>query len=238
MHISEEHVWEAIEAASDGEVPEGNVGAGTGTRAFGFKGGIGTSSRQLPDSLGGYTVGVLVQTNFGGVLTVDGRRVGESLGVYSFRRALATERREQSRAESADGTETRLSLDQQDPSGDDGSCMIVIATDAPLSDRNLERLARRAVLGLGRTGGFMSNGSGDFVIAFSTAYTLPESTSDDESNVKLLPNAAMSPLFLAVVESTEEAIYNSLVAAESMTGRNGNAAEALPHDELLEILRR
>lgn len=247
MHITADDVWAAIDSAEGGRVEEGNVGAGTGTRAFGFKGGIGTASRRLPESLGGYTVGVLVQTNFGGVLTIDGHRVGESLGVYSFRQSLQIEERESNQANLDGALSLRPEQDlaheedfahEQELAHEDGSCMIVVATDAPLSDRNLERLARRAVLGLGRTGGFMSNGSGDFVIAFSTAYTISEGSDEAVQPTELLRNSAMSPLFLAVVESTEEAIYNSLVAAESMTGRDGNSAEALPHERLLEILDR
>ena len=216
MHVTSEHVWSAIESARPGPVAEGSVGAGTGTRAFGWKGGIGTASRVLPDSLGGYTVGALVQTNFGGVLTIDGMRVGEALGRYSFRESLETGPREE-------------------PSAGDGSCMMIVATDAPLSPRNLERVARRAVLGMARTGGFMSNGSGDFVIAFSTAYRLPHGAREPAS-VELLPNDAMSPLFLATVESIEEAIYNSLTTATTVRGRDGHEAEGIPIDALRALL--
>ncbi len=212
MHVTSEHVWSAIESARPGPVAEGSVGAGTGTRAFGWKGGIGTASRVLPDSLGGYAVGALVQTNFGGVLTIDGVRVGEALGRYSFRESLET------------GSSAG-------PNEDAGSCMMIVATDAPLSPRNLERVARRAVLGMARTGGFMSNGSGDFVIAFSTAYRLPHDAREP-APVELLTNDAMSPLFLAAVESIEEAIYNSLTMATSVSGRDGHEAEAIPIDRV------
>ena len=216
MHVTSEHVWSAIESARPGPVAEGSVGAGTGTRALGWKGGIGTASRVLPDSLGGYTVGALVQTNFGGVLTIDGVRVGEALGRYSFRETLETG-------------------PPEEPSAGDGSCMMIVATDAPLSPRNLERVARRAVLGMARTGGFMSNGSGDFVIAFSTAYRLPHDAREPAS-VELLPNDAMSPLFLATVESIEEAIYNSLTTATTVRGRDGHEVEAIPIDRLRALL--
>ncbi len=216
MHVTSEHVWSAIESARPGPVAEGSVGAGTGTRALGWKGGIGTASRVLPDSLGGYTVGALVQTNFGGVLTIDGVRVGEALGRYSFRETLET------------GPPRK-------PNAGDGSCMMIVATDAPLSPRNLERVARRAVLGMARTGGFMSNGSGDFVIAFSTAYRLPHDAREPAS-VELLPNDAMSPLFLATVESIEEAIYNSLTTATTVRGRDGHEVEAIPIDRLRALL--
>ena len=220
MHVGRQDVYAAIAAASDGPVAEGNVGAGTGTRALGFKGGIGTASRALPESLGGFTVGALVQTNYGGVLTIDGAPVGEALGVYSFRRAL-----EEAAAPLAPGD------------SEEGSCMIVLATDAPLSPRNLERLARRAVLGLARTGGFMSNGSGDFVIAFSTRNrTDPEA--GPVRSIDDLANGAKSPLFLATVEAVEEAVYNSLLAAETMVGRDGHRQEALPIDRLVQVLRR
>jgi D-aminopeptidase len=200
----------AMTAAGAGPVEEGSVGAGTGTLAFGWKGGIGTSSRVLSGNLGGYTVGALVQSNFGGVLQIDGVRVGEALGRYSFR---------------------------QEGQGD-GSCMIVLATDAPLSSRNLERLARRAVLGLARTGSFMSNGSGDFVIAFSTRNRVPFEPRERTLTVEELHNDAMSPLFLAVVEAVEEAVYNSLLRATDVAGHAGNRGEAIPIDRLRELLRR
>ena len=202
-------VFLAIEEAEDGPVPEGSVGAGVGTTAFGFKGGIGTSSRILPESLGSFTVGALVQSNFGGVLTVDGMRVGEALGESSYRRAI-------------------------DESG--GSCMIVLATDAPLSPRNLERMAARAVMGLARTGSFMANGSGDFVIAFSTRNPVPDEVVDGISREELLRNDLMSPLFLATVEAVEEAVLNSILMATTVTGRDGNTREAIPIELLVEML--
>jgi D-aminopeptidase len=210
--IRPEHVRAALEGASAGPVAEGSVGAGTGTRAFGWKGGIGTASRVLPASLGGYRVGVLVQSNFGGILTVDGVRVGEALDRYSFRGSV-----------------------DNDPG--DGSIMIVIATDAPLSDRNLERLASRAMMGLARTGSFASNGSGDYIIAFSTAEGVRRSGGDGVPTVEDLPNAATSGLFQAVVESTEEAILNSLLKATTVTGDGGTTAEAISVDELVPLLR-
>jgi len=203
--VSAKEVRAAIGAARSGPVAEGSVGAGTGTIAFGWKGGIGTSSRVLPAKLGGYTLGALVQSNFGGILTIDGVRVGEKLGRYDFKEDLT-------------------------PSG--GSCMIVLATDAPLSSRNLERLARRAVLGLARTGSYMANGSGDFVIAFSTANQVPHAPSRPVRTAEELENDAVSPLFLAAVESVEEAVYNSLTRATTVTGYRGAKTEALPIDRL------
>ena len=202
--VMPEHVLEAIESAAGGAVEEGNVGAGTGTTAFGWKGGIGTSSRSLPESLGGFTVGVLVQTNYGGVLRIMGRSVGKELGRYYL--------------------EGEVDFD----SGD-GSVMIVIATDAPVSDRNLERMARRAFLGIGRTGSPMTNGSGDYAIAFSTADEVRRTPSRraEAATYTILPNDRMSPMFEAVVEATEEAVYNSLFKAETMTGHRGTV-EALP----------
>lgn len=208
-HLRKEHVLAAISAAKAGPVQEGAVGAGAGTVCFGFKGGIGTASRKLPVNLGGYTVGVLVQSNFGGVLTINGAPIGQKLKQYAFRQQLED-----------DG---------------DGSCMIVVATDAPLDARNLERLAQRAMLGLGRTGGIASNGSGDYVVAFSTAEGLrvPFDMKTPVLNQAVLHNDAVSPLFLAVIEATEEAIINSLFAAETMTG-NGRTVRALPVEEVLE----
>ena len=189
-------------------MPEGAVGAGTGTIAFGWKGGIGTSSRQLPESLGGYTVGVLTQSNFGGILTIDGLKVGERLGRHSLRREL-----EQA----------------------DGSCMIILATDAPLSSRSLERLARRTPLGLARTGSFIGNGSGDFVIAFSTAARIPHRSESPTQEAPELRSDRLSALFLAAVEATEEAVYNSMTAAESMVGHLGHRIEELPLSALREM---
>jgi D-aminopeptidase len=222
--ISRDDVFAAIRGAKNGAVEEGSVGAGTGTVAFGFKGGIGTSSRKLPQSLGGYTVGVLVQTNFGGVLSIAGAPVGKELGRYYLR------------------NETKL--DQPDVLKErrddaDGSCMIVVATDAPIDARNLKRLAARAIIGMGRTGSSASNGSGDFVIAFSTAKELriePQRAGAVKS-AAVLGNDAMSPLFEAVIESTEEAIIDSLFKATTTTGR-GHTVEALPLEKTLEILRK
>ncbi len=213
-HVTEKDVIGAITSATGSEVEEGNVGAGTGTSCFGFKGGIGTSSRMLPGNLGGYTVGVLVQTNFGGVLQIDGVPVGEELEQFSFRKNVMA--------------------------GADGSCMIVVATDAPLDARNLERLAKRAILGLAKTGGIESNGSGDYVIAFSTAEQNIIRSSERGSLIKTetLKNNAVSPLFMACIEATEEAIINSLFAAESMTGRDGNRMEELPLLRVLKILKK
>lgn len=213
-HVDENDVLEAIRKAEGGKVEEGNVGAGTGTVCFGFKGGIGTSSRVLPESLGGYTVGVLVQTNFGGVLQIDGVPVGEELGKFSFRNNIIKNA--------------------------DGSCMIVLATDAPLDSRNLERLAKRAIMGLARTGGIASNGSGDYVIAFSTYEKnfIKAGKSSSTIDNTYLDNNAISPLFLAAIEATEEAIINSLFAAETMTGRDGNMAEELPEDKVEMILKK
>ncbi|HEY8484303.1 MAG TPA: P1 family peptidase [Longimicrobiales bacterium] len=220
--IRAEHVIRALGSASDGPVEEGAVGAGTGTVAFGWKGGIGTSSRRLPASLGGYTVGVLVQTNYGGVLTINGAPVGRELGRYAFQREL-----EAAAGEREDAV----------PDSADGSIMIVVATDAPLGSRNLERLARRALVGLARTGSSMSNGSGDYVIAFSTAEAVRRRAGEPLRTVRELPDEAMSPLFQAVAEATEEAIYNSLFRATTTRGHRGTV-EALPLDRTLEILRR
>lgn len=213
-HVTEKHVLEAIQKAKTGAVEEGNVGAGTGTICFGFKGGIGTSSRKLPATLGGYTVGVLVQTNFGGVLQVAGAPVGEELGRFSFRQQILEKA--------------------------DGSCMMVVATDAPVDARNLERLAKRAMLGLGKTGGIASNGSGDYVLAFSTHPSLrvPYESREKTQTMPLLRNDEMSPLFMATIEATEEAILNSLFKAETMIGRDKNKVEALPLEQTLEILKK
>jgi D-aminopeptidase len=218
-HVTPEDVFAAIKNAKGGPVAEGSVGAGTGTVAFGFKGGIGTSSRRLPAQLGGYTIGVLVQTNFGGVLTIAGAPVGRELGRYYLREELQQE-----------GAATDKGK---------GSVMIVVATDAPVDARNLKRMAARAMLGLGRTGASGSNGSGDYAIAFSTALQVrirPEEKGLTR-HVELLSNDAMSPLFLAVIEATEEAIYNSLFRATTITG-HGHTVEALPIDKTVEILKR
>ena len=216
QHVTAADVVAAIENASDGPVAEGSVGAGTGTRTLGWKGGIGTSSRRLPDALGGSTVGALVQTNYGGILRVDGVPVGEKLGRYAYRDVLEAN-------EDATGADTH----------DNGSCMIVLATDAPVSPRNLRRMAKRAIQGLARTGSFMSNGSGDFVIAFSTQN---RRTGRDVRSDTLRANPRMSPLFLATVEAVEEAVYNALTAATTVRGRNGHVSEALPLDRLRTLL--
>jgi D-aminopeptidase len=193
--VGRAEVFQALQSAAGGAVAEGSVGAGTGTIAFGFKGGIGSSSRRLPQQLGGYTVGALVQSNFGGVLTIAGAPVGKELGQYSYRDQL-------------------------------GSCVIVIATDAPVDARNLERMAARAILGMARTGAAGSNGSGDYAIAFSTVRSGTP-----------LSNDAMSPLFLATIEATEEAIVNSLLRATTVTS-NGRMVEALPIERTKDVLRR
>jgi D-aminopeptidase len=211
--LSSAQIYSAIETATGGEVTEGAVGAGTGTIAFGWKGGIGTSSRVLPRSLGGFTLGALVQSNFGGVLQLAGFPVGQVLGQYYLKDRL--------------------------DSGANGSIMIVLATDAPLSDRNLTRLARRALAGLARTGASFSDGSGDYVLAFSTAEAVRR-TADRRAQVSSfpeLPNAHMSPLFESAIEATEEAIYNSLCISEPMTGFHGTVA-ALPLERVRAIIAR
>jgi D-aminopeptidase len=213
-HVKKEDVLNAIANAKEGIVQEGAVGAGTGTVCFGWKGGIGTASRTLPKHLGGYTVGVLVQTNFGGVLTVDGVPVGEELNKYYLSDRL------------------------NNPV--DGSCMIVVATDAPLHSRNLERLAKRAFMGLARTGGIASNGSGDYVIAFSADRSLrvPHQTKETTQTVTSLRNDETSPLFMAAIEATEEAIINSLLAAKTMQGKGGHLVQALPVEKLVTVLKK
>ena len=221
--IRPEHVVAALESASDGPVEEGAVGAGAGTVAFGWKGGIGTSSRVLPESLGGYTVGVLVQSNFGGILQMGGAPVGVELGQYAFAQQVR----------SPDSEDWDPEADVQEW----GSIMMVVATDAPLSDRNLERVARRAIMGLARTGSYASNGSGDYVIAFSTANGVRRSTTPSVIRVDDLHNEQMSGLFEATVEATEEAIYNSLLKAVTVTS-NGRTVEALPLEATLEVLSK
>lgn len=213
-HVTRADVLDAIHAAKTGPVAQGDVGAGTGTVAFGFKGGIGTSSRKLPASLGGYTVGVLVQTNFGGVLDIDGVPIGKLLHKYYLSDKL-----------------------NDSP---DGSCMIVVATDAPLGSRNLERLAKRAMLGLGKTGGIESNGSGDYAIALSTSpdVRVPYEPKTPLLQMKVVDNDDMSPLFMAAIEATEEAILNSLFHAETTTGRDHHRIEALPVDKVLQLMRQ
>ncbi|MGA8617090.1 MAG: P1 family peptidase [Candidatus Sulfotelmatobacter sp.] len=221
--IAPEDVFKAIDNATAGAVEEGAVGAGTGTVAFGYKGGIGTSSRRLRASLGGYTVGVLVQTNFGGNLTIAGVPVGKELG----------------------NTYPKTSFDEHKPPASwmppnaiDGSCMIVVATDAPVEHRNLSRLAARAMMGLARTGSSGSNGSGDYVIAFSSSPEVRIEAGEPLYRPKeLLSNESMSPLFEAVIEATEEAIYNSMFRAHDVTG-NGHTVKALPLKETIDLLTK
>jgi len=237
------HVREAIAAAAGGPVATGSVGAGTGTMALGWKGGIGTASRRLPAPLGGWTLGALVQSNFGGILTVDGVPVGLELGRWSYREELDSGGEAAAPAgEAPAGRSERPSGQQAEAplhaAPGDGSIMIVLATDAPLSTHSLERLAKRAVLALGRVGSLMSNGSGDFVIAFSTAQTIAHDAPDPVVLRRDLANDALSPLFLAVVEAVEEAILDSLVTATTVTGRDGHQAEAIPLDDLRRVLRR
>lgn len=224
-HITRDDVLNAIKSAKGGPIEEGCVGAGTGTVAFGFKGGIGTSSRKLPASLGGYSIGVLVQTNFGGVLTINGAPVGQALKRYFLKEELE-------RSVGSNYPKDRA----------DGSIIIVVGTDAPLDARNLRRIAARTMLGLGRTGASASNGSGDYAIAFSTSpdvriRTVTGAERTMPRTVKSLPNDAVSPIFQAVIEATEEAIYNSLFKATSMSAR-GHSVDALPLDQTLDVLRR
>lgn len=211
-HVRKDHVLEAIQKAAEGPVEEGNVGAGTGTMCYGFKGGIGTSSRHLPDTRGGYTVGVLVQSNFGGIFQIKGVPVRDLVGAPAP--GAKRERREE------------------------GSCMVVVATDAPLDAHNLKRLAKRALLGIPRTGGYYSSGSGDYAIAFSTApeVRVPYRSSGPTRTMTLLRNEQISPLFLAAAEAAEEAILNSLFKAETMEGKDGHVAEALPLDKLKSLI--
>lgn len=216
--VQRKEVFAALENASSGPVAEGSVGAGTGTAAFGWKGGIGTSSRVLPESLGGYTVGVLVQTNYGGVLTMNGAPVGRELGTYSFAKDLQTA--------------------GNDDKQDGGSIMMVVATDAPLTARSLDRLAMRAIMGLARTGSFASNGSGDYVIAFSTHPDVRKPrASNDPVTTPSLVNASMSPLFAATAEASEEAIYNAIFKATTVTSSRGTL-EAIPIERLQKILEK
>jgi len=214
--VTRADVFDAIASAHTGPVTEGSVGAGTagtGTICFGFKGGIGTASRVLPKARGGYTVGVLVQTNFGGILEINGAPVGRELDKFYMRDLIQS---------------------------GDGSCMIVVATDAPLSARNLKRLAKRAILGLAKTGGFCSNGSGDYIIAFSThpACRVPYTDKNRTRKTEDLYNSQMSPLFLAAVEATQEAIYNSLFMATTVQGWQGHKIEAIPLDRVIEICKK
>lgn len=215
MAVTKQHAIQAIQNATTGPVQEGCAGSGTGTVCFGWKGGIGTSSRHLPKTLGGYTLGALVQTNFGGVLQMDGIPVGEHLGQYYLK-------------------------EQLDDASGDGSVMIVLATDAPLSDRNLKRLAKRGLAGLVRTGASLSNGSGDYVIAFSTNEEVRR-TPERRGNVWAypeVPNDLMSPLFQAAIEATEEALYNSLCMAETMIGHKGIKVDSLPMDSLKDLIEQ
>ncbi len=209
-HVTKKHVFSAIQNAKSGPVAEGSVGAGTGTRALGFKGGIGTASRVLPNDVGGYTVGVLVQTNFGGSLMINGAPVGRELKVSPFA--------------------SRIPYDE-----DEGSCMIVIATDAPLSNRNLKRMAKRVDHAFGRVGAYSSNGSGDYAIIFSTHKA---NSSDGLTTTREeMKNRHMNGLFMATVEATEEAIINSLFMAETVSSRYGTM-EALPVDKTMQILKK
>lgn len=213
-HVKTEHILNAIKNANSNLPEEGNEGAGTGTVCYGFKGGIGTASRKLPDRLGGYTVGVLVQSNFGGVLQIAGVNVGREMGRFSFSDQLLN--------------------------NVDGSCMIIVATDAPLDSRNLERLAKRAFLGLAKTGGIASNGSGDYVIAFSTAVHMrvPHDVKTRLLETRTVPNDLISPLFMASIEATEEAILNSLFMATTIVGKDGRRVEALPLERVMPILKK
>lgn len=214
QHVRPQHVLAALKAATPGAVLEGSVGAGTGTQAFGWKGGIGTSSRRLPANLGGYTLGVIVQSNYGGVLTMGGAPVGQLLGRYAYQPKPGK------------------------PEFGDGSCLIVVATDAPIDARDLKRVAARAIFGLARTGSSYSNGSGDFAIAFSTAPGLRTRFGSATPQARtLLPTDGVSALFQAALEATEEAVYNSLLSATTVTSRSGKA-EALPVDQVREILKR
>ena len=237
-HVTREDVFSALKNAKGGPVEEGSVGAGTGTVAFGWKGGIGTASRKLPASLGGYTLGVLVQSNFGGVLKIDGVPVGEELGKYYLKDAVSLPKpaRERGRNGQVDSSAlTHVPASATDADNADGSIIIVIATDAPFDHRQLKRLASRSMIGLGRTGSSMTNGSGDYAIAFSTANRI--NASQNLRDIKVVSNDAMSPLFQAVIEATEEAIINSLLKATAVTG-NGRTAEAIPLEKVREILKR
>jgi len=214
--VQRAEVFAALESASDGPVAEGSVGAGTGTQAFGWKGGIGTSSRVLPKSLGGYTIGVLVQTNYGGILTMNGAPVGRELGNYAYREQLEAGASDQA----------------------DGSIMMVVATDAPLTARNLDRLGMRAMMGLARTGSYASNGSGDYAIAFSTHPSLRRPRSSDAPvSSEVLVNESMSPLFAATAEATEEAIYNAILKATTVTSSRGTL-EAIPVEDVKRVLAK
>ena len=256
--VTEAHVRAALEGAASGPVEEGSVGAGTGTSAFGWKGGIGTSSRVLPEPLGGYAVGVLVQSNFGGILQIAGAPVGRELGRYSFRNQVGSRGAPVPEERTGDprrgggasdpgqgggasdrgplGSAGGLQVEERQGESQ-GSIMIVIATDAPLSERNLERVARRAIMGLSRTGSFASNGSGDYVIAFSTAEAVRRRPGEDVRSVADLSNNRMSAIFQATVEATEEAVYNSMFKAVAVSSRWGTR-EALPIEATVDVLRR
>ena len=215
--IQKEEVYAALNSASTGPVEEGSVGAGTGTQAFGWKGGIGTSSRVLPEELGGYSVGVLVQTNYGGALSINGAPVGRELGSYVYR----------------DFLEPVADTDKED-----GSIMMVVATDAPLTARNLDRVARRAIMGLARTGSFASNGSGDYVIAFSTNPNVRKPrVSEVPVPLEVLVNESMTPLFAATAEATEEAIYNAIFKATTVSSSRGEL-RAIPIEDLMRVLEK
>ena len=212
--VKPEHVRAALENAKSGPVEEGGVGAGTGTKAFNFKGGIGTASRKLPDNMGGYTVGVLVQSNFGGLLNVNGVEVGRALGGYPYQKELECA---------------------------DGSIMMIVATDAPLEARNLERVAKRAFMGLAKSGGVASNGSGDFVVAFSTnkAMRIPHKAEAlQKQSMQVVRNDDMTPIFMATIEATEEAIINSLFAGEDTPTYNGKVIKGLPIDQVMEMVKK
>ena len=213
-HIKKEHIFKAIDNANENAVEMGAVGAGTGTHCMGFKGGVGSSSRVLPESFGSFTIGVLVVTNFGGILEINGAPVGRELGEFYYKEKILK--------------------------GDEGSCIIVIATDAPLSSRNLKRLAKRAILGLARTGFFSSNGSGDYAVAFSVDQKLRIKHSPEKikGEVELLYNEKMSPLFLATIEATQEAVYNSMLKAETVKGKDGHILEALPIEKVKSICEK
>ena len=214
--IQREEVFDALANASGGAVEEGSVGAGTGTQAFGWKGGIGTSSRVLPKTLGGYTVGVLVQTNYGGIMSINGAPVGRELGTYAFKNALPPDNADR----------------------EDGSIMVVVATDAPLSELGLSRLSMRAMLGLGRTGSYASNGSGDYVIAFSTNPTVRKPrVSSEPVATTVLVNDSLSPLFAATAEATVEAVYNAILKATTVSSARGEL-KAVPVDAVKEILEK
>jgi len=216
-HVKKEHVFRAIDAAKAGPVDEGAVGAGTGSSCMGFKGGIGTSSRVLPESLGGYTVGAIVLTNIDGALTINGAPVGREMGRFPFSQ--------------------HFPKPAPEPQNPNGSVMVVVATDAPLDQRQLERVAKRVGLGLARTGFYSSNSSGDFFIAFSTAQRVPHYAGLTLDST-VVGNDSMSPIFLATVEATEEAVINSVLKATTVVGRDGNVREAISIEELLRILRK